>query len=248
MSSDRTQAFGVELYTDTKSALLASIKQWIRQPYSYIVTPNVDHLVQLKTNPELRFAYTNAKLRICDSRILLPLVRSLGVPVREAIPGSDLTLDVLDWASQDGLRLVLIGGTSEECKVLRKLYPGITIFHHNPPMGFIERQEEVEYCLDFICHHPSELVFYAVGAPRQEILASMIKSHERSGIGFCIGASISFATGTIKRAPLWMQSLGLEWLYRMFSEPKRLVKRYVKDLFFIVPAYISELIRYLKCR
>ncbi|MFW9674481.1 WecB/TagA/CpsF family glycosyltransferase, partial [Vibrio parahaemolyticus] len=73
-----------------------------------------------------------------------------------------------------------------------------------------------------------------------EILASSIESHERTGMGFCIGASISFATGSIKRAPVWMQNCKLEWLHRMLSEPKRLVKRYVHDALFIVPAFWRE--------
>lgn len=234
------QAFGVEFYTGTKIDLLERIRDGIRQPYSYVVTPNVDHLLLLQNSVELRKAYSKACLRICDSRILFPLLRSLGVPVKEVIPGSDLTLDLLKWANQDKLSLVLIGSTDEECEILRCLYPGISIHHHNPPMGFIDRPVEVAECLKFIREHPSELVFYAVGAPRQEILASSIQSHERSGMGFCIGASISFATGTKKRAPRWMQEVNLEWLYRMFSEPRRLIRRYFYDFFFIVPAYIKE--------
>jgi len=59
-------------------------------------------------------------------------------------------------------------------------------------------------------------------------------------MGFCIGASISFATGSIKRAPRWMQMNKLEWLHRMFSEPRRLARRYLHDALFIVPAYLRE--------
>nr|WP_207619103.1 WecB/TagA/CpsF family glycosyltransferase [Stutzerimonas degradans] len=220
--------------------MLASIREGVKQPYSFVVTPNVDHLAQLQHNAALRAAYSKARLRLCDSRVLMPLLQRLGVAVEEVIPGSDLTIDLLRWADSERLRIVLIGASNEECTKLQNLYPGITVYHHNPPMGFIDRPDEVRRCLEFIREHPSELVFYAVGAPRQEILASSIESHERTGMGFCIGASISFATGSIKRAPRWMQNCKLEWLHRMLSEPRRLVRRYVHDALFIVPAYRRE--------
>nr|WP_305128865.1 WecB/TagA/CpsF family glycosyltransferase [Stutzerimonas degradans] len=220
--------------------MLASVREGVKQPYSFVVTPNVDHLAQLQHNAALRAAYSKARLRLCDSRVLMPLLQRLGVAVEEVIPGSDLTIDLLRWADSERLRIVLVGASNEECTKLRNLYPGITVYHHNPPMGFIDRPDEVRRCLEFIRQHPSELVFYAVGAPRQEILASSIESHERTGMGFCIGASISFATGSIKRAPRWMQNCKLEWLHRMLSEPRRLVRRYVHDALFIVPAYRRE--------
>lgn len=240
MSSDTNHAFGVTFYTGSKAALLACIREGVKQPYSFVVTPNVDHLAQLQQNAALRTAYAKARLRLCDSRILMPLLQRLGVAVEEVIPGSDLTVDLLRWADQERLRIVLIGASQEECTRLRALYPGITLHHHNPPMGFINQPDEVRRCLEFVREHPSELVFYAVGAPRQEILASSIESHERTGMGFCIGASISFATGSIKRAPRWMQQCKLEWLHRMLSEPRRLVKRYLHDALYIVPAYRRE--------
>jgi len=240
VSNETNHAFGVNFYTGSKATLLNCIREGVKQPYSFVVTPNVDHLAQLQDNPALREAYAKARLRLCDSRILQPLLQRLGVQIEEVIPGSDLTVDLLEWADRERLRIVLIGATEEECVKLRAIYPGITLYHHNPPMGFINRPDEVQRALQFVRENPSELVLYAVGAPRQEILASSIESHERTGMGFCIGASISFATGSIKRAPVWMQNCKLEWLHRMLSEPKRLVKRYAHDAMFIVPAFIRE--------
>lgn len=240
MSSDTNQAFGVRFYGGSKAALLACIREGVRQPYSFVVTPNVDHLTQLQHSQPLREAYARARLRICDSRVLLPMLRSLGLRIDEVIPGSDLTLDLLHWANREQLRLVLIGASVAECERLRARFPGISIAHHNPPMGFIKQPAQVRRCLDFVRAHPSELVFFAVGAPRQEILASSIASHERSGMGFCIGASISFATGSVKRAPRWMQKAKLEWLHRILCEPRRLLKRYLRNVLYIVPAYFRE--------
>jgi len=239
VSSDTT-AFGIDFYSGNKKALLTCIREGIRQPYSYVVTPNVDHLVQLESDGQLRHAYANARWRLCDSRILLSLLHRLGVHLDEAIPGSDLTLDLLKWADRDRLRVVLIGSVASEAERLRALYPGITLHHYNPPMGFIKKPEEVQRCLRFVRENPSDLVLYAVGTPRGEVLASMTQPHERVGMGFCIGASISFATGTIKRAPRWMRESKLEWLHRMCLEPRRLAKRYLIDAIYIVPAFLRE--------
>lgn len=239
MSSD-TNAFGINFYSGNKKTLLSCIREGIKQPYSFVVTPNVDHLVQLEDDPQLRDAYAKARWRLCDSRILLSLLGRLGIHLDEAIPGSDLTLDLLKWADDDRLRVVLIGSLQTEADKLRAIYPGIDLYHYNPPMGFIKNPEEVERCLRFVREHPSDLVLYAVGTPRGEVLAAATQPHERLGMGFCIGASISFATGTIKRAPKWMREYKLEWLHRMCMEPRRLAKRYFADAVYIVPAYLRE--------
>jgi exopolysaccharide biosynthesis WecB/TagA/CpsF family protein len=239
VSSDTT-AFGIDFYSGNKKALLTCIREGIKQPYSFVVTPNVDHLVQLESDEELRNAYAKARWRLCDSRILLSLVSRLGVHIDEAIPGSDLTLDLLKWADQDRLRVVLIGSATTEADRLRTIYPGIDLYHYNPPMGFIKKPEEVQRCLQFVRNNPSDLVLYAVGTPRGEVLAGLTQPYERSGMGFCIGASISFATGTIKRAPRWMREYRLEWLHRMCLEPRRLAKRYFIDAIYILPAYLRE--------
>ncbi len=239
MSSDTT-AFGIDFYPGNKKALLTCIREGVRQPYSFVVTPNVDHLVQLEHDAELRDAYAKARWRLCDSRILLSLLKRLGIHLDEVIPGSDLTLDLLDWANRERLRVVLIGSLESEADKLRALYPGIDLYHYNPPMGFIRKPEEVQRCLQFVRDNPSELVLYAVGTPRGEVLAAATMPYERTGMGFSIGASISFATGTIKRAPRWMRESKLEWLHRMLMEPRRLARRYWIDAMYIVPAYLRE--------
>ncbi len=239
MSSD-TNAFGIDFYSGNKKALLSYIREGVKQPYSFVVTPNVDHLVQLEHDEQLRDAYAKARWRLCDSRILLSLLSRLGIHLDEAIPGSDLTLDLLKWADAERLRVVLIGSVESEADKLRALYPGIVLSHYNPPMGFIKKPEEVQRCLQFVRENPSELVLYAVGTPRGEVLAAATQPNERTGMGFSIGASISFATGTIKRAPKWMREYKLEWLHRMCMEPRRLAKRYWIDALYIVPAFLRE--------
>jgi exopolysaccharide biosynthesis WecB/TagA/CpsF family protein len=240
MSNGASQAFGIDFFLGTKDELLAHISGNLRKPYTYVVTPNIDHVVQFQENENLQKAYRTADKRVCDSRILAPLLKSLGVEIKEVITGSDLTVTLLKKADLEKLSITLIGSSEKDVMTLKGLYPNIRLNHYNPPMGFINKPEEVQRCLDFIYGNPSDLIFYAVGAPRQEMLASMIDSSKRTGVGLCIGASILFATGSLKRAPTWMQKARIEWLHRMLSEPQRLVRRYFHDATHILPIYLKE--------
>jgi exopolysaccharide biosynthesis WecB/TagA/CpsF family protein len=95
-------------------------------------------------------------------------------------------------------------------------------------MGFINSQHEVQKCIDFIVKTQAPLIFLAVGMPQQEILARHIADHPQArGVGLCIGASIDFLTGKQRRAPVWVQMAGFEWLHRLLSDPRRLASRYL---------------------
>lgn len=240
MNPCKNQAFGINFYDDTKSSLLRLVSKKVKEPYSFVVTPNVDHLILFKENERFRYAYESAFCRVCDSRVLMPLLRSLKIDIPEVIPGSDLTVDLLVLSNSESWRVLIVGGSERELDVLKKKFPKIRFYMHVPPMGFINMPEAVDECIKFIQEHDSEIILYALGAPRQEILASYIDPTSRSGIGFCVGASISFASGEAKRAPIWMQHIGFEWFYRLVTEPKRLTGRYFKDFIFIVPAFFRE--------
>jgi exopolysaccharide biosynthesis WecB/TagA/CpsF family protein len=96
-------------------------------------------------------------------------------------------------------------------------------------MGFIMKLEAVEDCLSFIERQsPFRFCFLAVGSPQQEMLAALLRQRGIArGLALCIGASLNFLTGRERRAPLWMQRLSLEWLYRLARDPRRLWVRYL---------------------
>jgi UDP-N-acetyl-D-mannosaminuronic acid transferase (WecB/TagA/CpsF family) len=102
--------------------------------------------------------------------------------------------------------------------------------HYDPPMGFERNPAELRRAVSFVLAHPSRLVFLAVGSPRQERLAAAIAATGQAvGTGLCVGASLDFLAGAVRRAPLWTQRAGLEWLHRLASDPKRLARRYLLD-------------------
>lgn len=198
--------------------------------YSYVVTPNVDHIVQLDktTDVSLVECYRNADMVICDSRILSLLANLTGIDL-EAVPGSDLTRELLQ-AGKKGWRLAMIGGDPILHKKLQKLYPDYEWTFHEPPMGIRRNSEARLVIAEFIEDTNADIVFFAIGAPQSEITCYEIALRGRAGgVGLCIGASLEFLTGAKLRAPSWMQHMGLEWLYRLISEPSRLWRRYLVE-------------------
>ena len=95
-------------------------------------------------------------------------------------------------------------------------------------MGLRRNPEAVQACAEFIKNHPSRYVFICVGSPQREMVAKAALELEGTvGLGLCVGASLDFLAGRTKRAPKWMQSIRMEWLFRLMSEPKRLWRRYL---------------------
>jgi N-acetylglucosaminyldiphosphoundecaprenol N-acetyl-beta-D-mannosaminyltransferase len=198
--------------------------------FRYVVTPNVQHMVRILDDPAaMQLLYERAWRVYCDSRVLSRLARFSGVSL-SVIPGSDLTARLIAKAADQRLTIALVGPSAEAVAALAGRYPGLTIFSHTPPMGFIRSDDEIQGCIDFVVETQAPLTFLAVGTPQQEILASRIASHPQArGIGLCIGASIDFLTGKQRRAPIWLQQAGLEWLHRLLSDPRRLGPRYVLE-------------------
>jgi exopolysaccharide biosynthesis WecB/TagA/CpsF family protein len=197
--------------------------------FGYVVTPNVDHLIRYHDDPKFQEHYANASYVLLDSRFLSHIFRAaMGMRIR-VCTGSDLTARLFSQVIAPADSIVLIGGSEEQAGLLAQTHGLKSLHHYNPPMGFIRDPQEVEACLRFAeAHSPFRFCFIAVGAPQQEILAQMLKKRRvAQGLALCIGASINFMTGKERRAPLWMQRLGLEWMYRLALDPRRLARRYL---------------------
>lgn len=197
--------------------------------YGYVVTPNADHLIRLHDDAEFRALYADAGYVLLDSRFLARLLRALRGLRLPVCAGSDLTAQLFEHVIRPYDGLVLIGGSEAQAQTLRARYGLQRLAHHNPPMGFIRDTDAVEACLQFIeAHSPFRFCLLAVGSPQQEIIAHKLKERGLArGLALCIGASIDFLTGTERRAPRWLQRLGLEWVYRLLQAPGRMAKRYL---------------------
>jgi exopolysaccharide biosynthesis WecB/TagA/CpsF family protein len=199
------------------------------QEYGYVTTPNVDGLIRLHDSESFRTQYSRAAYVLLDSRVasfLFRLVHGVRVPV---CPGSDLTAALFQQVIKPEDRIVVIGSTEEQVQMLRERFGLKHLLHHNPPMGFIKDPAAVEACLQFVesCS-PFRFCLVAVGDPQGVIISHrLIERGNARGLALAIGASIDFMTGKQRRAPAWMQRAGMEWLHRLFSNPRRLARRYL---------------------
>jgi exopolysaccharide biosynthesis WecB/TagA/CpsF family protein len=199
-------------------------------PFEYVVTPNVDHVVRLETiRSDLWPAYRKAWLTLCDSRILARLAEAEGLRL-PVIPGSDLTAALFDKVIAPDDRVAVLGGSAAMIAELCRRYGLTNVQHYNPPMGFIHNAHQRSRALSFLIDAQARYTLFAVGSPQQEILAYKLKaSRAATGVGLCIGASLEFLSNEKSRAPLLIQKLSLEWLYRLAQEPRRMWRRYLVD-------------------
>lgn len=198
--------------------------------FSYLITPNVDHLVQLhadRNNARVWDSYRKADLCVCDSRVLQALARPLGVSLT-VLPGSDLTQKLLDLGEAPFGDIAVVGGNPELIERLRARYPRLTWRAHYPPMGVLANPSAQEDIARFVESVPSKLVIFAIGAPQSEVCCRLIAERAKArNVAICTGASLEFLAGMKVRAPMWMQRARLEWLHRLLSEPRRLWRRYL---------------------
>jgi len=201
-----------------------------------VITPNVDHLMILQKDQEFFKAYQMADYRVCDSKILMYAAQFLGSPITEKISGSDLFPAFYEhYRNDDSVKIFLLGGAegvAEKAKqnINKKMGREIIVQAHSPSMGFEKFPEECEKIIEIINQSDANVLAIGLGAPKQEkwiVKYGSQLTKIKTILG--IGATIDFEAGNKPRAPKWMSEVGLEWSYRLLSEPKRLWKRYLID-------------------
>jgi exopolysaccharide biosynthesis WecB/TagA/CpsF family protein len=200
-------------------------------PFAYVVTANAQHLVLLEDAAHpLRAAYDAAWLRLNDSRILARLERLVSGQAFPVATGSDVTRLLFDRFIAPDDPIAVVGGDAALAEALRARFGLKRLRLHEPPMGWMDRPEAVEAALAFLSAAPARFVFVVTGAPQSErFLQRVAATPGMTGTGLAVGSALRFLTGEVARAPGWMQRLGLEWLYRLLSEPRRLWRRYAVE-------------------
>ena len=199
---------------------------------SYVVTPNVDHIVRLEKDEELQKVYKNASLILTDGKPWIS--KWYKTPIKEKISGSDLFPRVCQLAANKNYTMYLLGAAEgvadTAARNLMKKYPGLNIVGtYSPPFGFEKNEQEMNKIKTQIQDVHPDILIVGLGCPKQEKFMYYHCKELGVPISFGLGASIDFEAGNIKRAPKWMSNHGLEWLYRFSKEPKRLFKRYFVD-------------------
>jgi N-acetylglucosaminyldiphosphoundecaprenol N-acetyl-beta-D-mannosaminyltransferase len=228
---------GVAFNNVTIDETLSLIEQMVlsRQPH-YLVTANVDFLVQARHDVELHRILLNAHLVLCDGTPLLWVSRLLGNPLPERVAGADLAPLLIRLAAQKGFRVFILGGKPEVSTKavanLRAQFRDLIIAgHYSPPFQPLLDMDH-EMIARRIRDAKPDLLLVSFGCPKAEKWFAMNYRSLGVPVGIGLGATIDFLAGQVKRAPRWMQRTGTEWIFRLAQEPRRLIRRYANDLWY----------------
>ena len=229
--ADSQDVFGVRCFAGTLDGAVESVLERVRSRVGgYAVLCNVHVLMTVQDHPQVHGAVDGAWRVFPDGAPIAWLQRRLGIQAAVRVGGPDLMLGVMDRGRAAGLRHAFIGSTDETLQRLgerlRARLPGVEFAGMlAPPFGDPEvwSAAAVEELRSW---HP-DIVWLALGAPKQEM---WMRSHANAlapALVIGVGAAFEFHAETRRRAPLWMQRAGLEWVHRLCSEPRRLFRRYL---------------------
>lgn len=202
-----------------------------------LFTPNVDHLIKLQKDLDFYQAYQKADYRVCDGQVLRYIVQLiLGKSIKEKISGSDFFPAFCDYHKNNkNIKIFLLGAAEGVAKKAQeninlKVGRELVVAVHSPSFGFENNPKECLEIIDLINTSGANVLAVGVGAPKQEKWIVQYKDKlPNVKIFMGIGATIDFEAGHKPRAPKWISEAGLETLFRLFSEPKRLWRRYLID-------------------
>lgn len=193
----------------------------------YICVSNVHTTVTGYEDKEYQEIQNHAAVALPDGKPLSLYSKKHGFPEAERVTGPDLMGEL--FARKNGLRHYFYGGREETIKVLSEKLPAeykdlIVAGMVSPPFRPLTQEEDGE-AVQKMNDAKADIIWVGLGAPKQE---RWMYEHEGrvSGVMIGVGAGFDYYAGTIKRAPMWMQKMSLEWLYRLMQDPKRLFKRY----------------------
>jgi len=232
----RERILGVPVDTVDMLHALYYINNWIQnnKKENYILAVNAEKIMSLQKDSFLKNFFENASLLVPDGiGVILAFKWILGLDITR-VTGADLMLNICKEAVKKKYKIFIYGGTEKTNKsVVEKIimrYPGICIVgrHH----GYL-KENKMNYLINKINESEAEILFVALGSPKQEIWIKKYLPKLNIKICQAIGGTLDVISGRAKRAPKTIQKLGLEWLYRLIKEPKRIRRQIVYPLFLI---------------
>lgn len=231
----KVDLLGVPIDRLTERELLDYIVAESRQGRGgWVLTPNLEVLRQLVTNPQYAADTADATIRIADGMPLVWASRLQRTPLPERIAGSELVWSLTARAAVEGLSVFFLGGNpgvaDAAAERLKAMHPSLRVAGTEcPPFGF----EKDEGYLAAIQHRlqqaKPDICYVALTSAKQDRLIRMLRPHLPGTWFLGIGISFSFVVGEVRQAPVWARRLGVEWLCRLVQEPRRLARRYLID-------------------
>jgi N-acetylglucosaminyldiphosphoundecaprenol N-acetyl-beta-D-mannosaminyltransferase len=196
----------------------------------YVCVANVHMLMEAYDSPEFKRIVNNADLVVPDGMPLVWLMRVKGRRDQQRVYGPTLTLHLLEAAAREKIPVGFYGSTPQVLELLTQRmqarYAGLNVvFSMSPAFRHLTSEEDAEV-VQKIKESGVRILFVGLGCPKQEIWMAEHRG-KIDAVMLGVGAAFDFHAGTLLQAPAWIQSAGLEWLFRFFVEPQRLWKRYL---------------------
>ena len=247
-SSSKTVAvLGIPFHNVTMEETLNLIEEQIREGgFHQIATANVDFLKNAIADQNLRSTLCSCDVVIPDGMPVVWISRLLGTPLKERVTGVDLVARLAERSAERGHSIFLLGASEVRSQLaahmLTKQFPGLRIVgRYAPPPQPLEKMDH-EDILRRIEEARPDILLVAFGNPKQEQWLAMHRDRLKVPVCIGVGGTLDSLSGTVARAPRWMQSCGLEWCHRMLQEPRRLASRYLSDALCLVrhlPGYLT---------
>lgn len=231
----RVEFMNIEIDNLLMEEVLFEIEKLIKlERNAYVVTPNVDHIVQLQYDNVLKEIYKSANLILADGMPLIWISKLYRKPIKQKISGSDLFPLLCELSAKKGYKMFFLGAAEGVANIaaekLMKKYDKLNVVGvYSPPIGFEKNSTEVNKIKDIINDAKPDILIVGLGAPKQEKFIYQNRMELNVSLSLGLGASLDFEAGKVKRAPKWMREYGLEWFYRFLQEPRRMFKRYFID-------------------
>lgn len=241
---------GLKFHTCTKQQAVDVLERFVAEKTPrHIVLANAYTLASCKNDPVLTDMMNRADLILPDGMSIVWGARWLGITITERVAGPDLMELLCSRAQEKDQRIFLMGSSSENLQnlssELQRRWPTLKIAGTYSP-SVCERfdEPETQLILDRIHGAKPDILFVGLSAPKQEKWISENLRRLNVPVAIGVGAAFDFLSGRIPRAPIWMQRLGLEWLYRLYREPQRLWRRYLLGNAVFLSLLAKERLRY----
>lgn len=228
-----TRILNAEILSIRKQELLNRLKEGV------LFTPNVDHVVRLQKDREFFEAYQTAEWVICDSVILHRMSLLRPNPIVESIPGSTFFHEFCEYHRDDTeCRIFILGGKEGVAKramenINKRIGRQIVVGAHSPSFSFVRDEAESRSIVEMVNASEATVLIVCASSPKQEVWIArwrgMMEGDGHVRLFMALGATVDFEAGVVKRCPIALRRMGLEWFWRFSQEPKRLFHRYFVD-------------------
>lgn len=203
-----------------------------------VCTINLDFLVGAQRNAETRRIFQRGELNLPDGWPVVWLGRLQGNPMPTRVAGADLVPELVRLAAERGSGVFLLGGehgvAESTARLLRELHAGLRVDWYEPPRVAIDAMDNPEIVAR-IRASGADVLLVAFGHPKQDRWIDQHRDQLPVSVAIGVGCAFDLIAGRVRRAPRWMQDRGLEWLFRMLQEPRRLSGRYLHDSVRLIP-------------